>query len=84
MIRAVCKTNWDEFKAKAWPTAFAAMPKVGDLVQEQAPLGQRGVLARIVEITHCQESRGDTWLWIELHLPTALRSSSVSGGSDGK
>jgi hypothetical protein len=78
MTRAVCRSNWDAFKGKAWPDTFARVPEKGDMVQEKAPLGHRGLIAKVVEVTHCQDGAGP-WLFIELHLPY---SGSPSGGSD--
>ncbi len=49
MIEVQCICHYDKYKFAKWPCKFAALPRIGDLVEPvtgQEPL-------RVAEITHC-------------------------------
>lgn len=62
MIKAICKTNLDEYKYVEWPTSFVSLPREGDWVEAQ----NRNVL-KVVKVTHAQEKDGTPFIRVELH-----------------
>lgn len=50
MIKAYCRTNWDDAKRWTWPTAFVELPRIGDRVAARES-GQYSVM-KVVGITH--------------------------------
>jgi hypothetical protein len=47
MVKAICKTNLDEFKQEVWPEEFVAVPNIGDWVQAKS-----GRVLHVVKIMH--------------------------------
>jgi hypothetical protein len=47
MIKAICRTNFDEGKRRKWPTEFAAVPRVGDYVRDE-----NNYVLKVIRITH--------------------------------
>ncbi len=64
-VRAMCRTNLDEYKKYAWPTLFVAVPRGGELVESES-----GQILRVVGVTHRSEWLAGTAvpsILVELH-----------------
>lgn len=66
MIKGNCFTYIDEYKMAAWPTVFAAVPRIGERVA-----ARNGASLRVVQVTHYEhESEAGTHeprIRVELH-----------------
>ncbi len=62
LIHGDCFTNLDDYKRESWPTAFVAVPRIGDRVQASS-----GRSLKVVGITHTEPRRDEPLLKIELN-----------------
>lgn len=56
-----CRTNLDNCQAESWPTSFAAVPRVGELV-----MSARGRYLRVCGVSH-YEDEGKPRILVELN-----------------
>lgn len=66
-IRGRCRTNLDGFEHAEWPTAFAAVPRVGERVRAASRLPEHRYALMVCGVTHYQDERGEPAIDVELH-----------------
>lgn len=62
IIRGRCFTNLDEYHRETWPTAFAAVPRIGERVEAES-----GRALKVVSVTHIEPKRDEPRIKVELH-----------------
>jgi hypothetical protein len=62
IIHGRCFTNLEEYGRERWPTAFVAVPRIGERIEAES-----GRSLKVVSVTHTEPRRDEPLLKIELH-----------------
>jgi len=65
-IKGRCYTHLDDFQAVDWPTAFVALPRIGDRVEGKGEAPRTRPTLHVVGITH-RVRDGEPTVEIELN-----------------